>query len=107
MLPPSPSSIGGQRRPAPPPGSVKDQLERIEPLIFSEAEEAAVELQPAGAVDKLVDLAVPLDHRFDDPRGARGVGQISADRAALAEPGLDIVAIDAHDDGTLRGQRAS
>jgi hypothetical protein len=95
----------GQCGLAHPAGSVKIELERVEPLRFSDAKEAAVELQSARVVHQPVNPAVPLQDRFDDARGAGCVGEVSADRTAfVAEPGLDNVAVDAHDDGPFRGQ---
>src|SRR4029450_2262819 len=97
----------GQCGLAHPAGSVKIELEGVEPLRFSDAKEAAVELQSARVVHQPVNPAVPLHDRCDDARGAGGVGEVSADRTAfVAEPGLDNVAVDAHDDAPFRGQHA-
>jgi hypothetical protein len=86
---------------------VEVELEAVEPLRFGDVEEAAVELQSARVVDQAVDPFVALQGRFDDAWGAGGVGKVCADRAAfVAEPGLDIVAVDAHYDGAFRGQQA-
>ena len=62
-----------QRGLAHPAGSVKIELERVEPLRFSDAKEAAVELQSAGVVYQPIQSAVSLQDRFDDARRGGGV----------------------------------
>jgi hypothetical protein len=107
MLPPSASRSAGSAGLAHPAGGVKVELEGIEPLLFGDAEETGVELESSGIVHQPVDPAAPLHHRFGDARGTGDIGEVSADRAPLlAEAGLDVVAVDAYDDGPPRGQHA-